>query len=176
MLHRHHIIPRHAGGTDDSSNIETITIEEHAQRHKDLWNKFGRQQDKDAWQALSGIITKKEIILEAQRRAGRIAGAKNSREHMKRIAVLGGKSKKGILHTAEAKKKISLAHRGEKNYFFGKKHSEEAKIKISATHKGKIPWNRGKQHSPETKEKIRTSWYRRNPKYAHGNGVTNLTN
>lgn len=112
------------------SNLEIITIEEHAERHRILYEQHGRYQDKDAWQALSGIIKRQDIILEAQRRAGRIAGAKNSREHMKRIAVLGGKSKKDVRHTAEAKKKMSEVKGGQKTPFFGKKHSEQSREKM----------------------------------------------
>jgi hypothetical protein len=30
IYHKHHIIPKHMGGTDDLSNIAKLTIEEHA--------------------------------------------------------------------------------------------------------------------------------------------------
>ena len=36
VYHKHHIIPRHAGGTDDSSNIVLLTIEQHAKEHKKI--------------------------------------------------------------------------------------------------------------------------------------------
>jgi hypothetical protein len=39
MKHKHHIIPRHAGGTDDSSNIIELTVEEHAEEHKEIMRK-----------------------------------------------------------------------------------------------------------------------------------------
>jgi hypothetical protein len=135
MLHKHHIVPLHAGGSDDPSNIETITIEEHADRHKKLWETFGRRQDKDAWQALSGIITRKDIILEALRRSGKITGDKTSREHLRNIAALGGKAKKGILHTTEAKERMSKVKMGSQNPFFGRKHTEETKWKMSQRNK-----------------------------------------
>ena len=41
MLHTHHIIPKHAGGTDDPSNLVQLTVEEHAQAHKELFEKYG---------------------------------------------------------------------------------------------------------------------------------------
>ena len=34
MKHKHHIIPRHMGGTDDPSNLIELTIEEHAEAHR----------------------------------------------------------------------------------------------------------------------------------------------
>jgi len=52
--HKHHIIPRHAGGTDDPSNIVELTIEEHAEAHRILWEQHRRVEDKIAWDMLSG--------------------------------------------------------------------------------------------------------------------------
>lgn len=55
IYHWHHIIPRHAGGSDDPSNLIKLTIEEHAEAHRLLWEKHGRLQDKMAWLGLSGL-------------------------------------------------------------------------------------------------------------------------
>lgn len=66
-LHAHHIVPIHAGGTNDESNIVFLTIEEHALAHKELFEKYGRWQDKIAWQMLSGMIGKEEAIHIAQK-------------------------------------------------------------------------------------------------------------
>lgn len=67
--HRHHVVPKHAGGTDDPSNIVLLTIEEHAAAHKLLYEQYGRWQDKFAWLLLSGLVTKDELRHEmAQRR------------------------------------------------------------------------------------------------------------
>ena len=60
MFHKHHIIPKHVGGTDDSSNLVLLTVEEHAEAHKKLWEQHGRWQDKIAWQTLSGQISIQE--------------------------------------------------------------------------------------------------------------------
>ena len=54
IYHRHHIIPRHMGGTDDLSNIIKLTIEEHVNAHKLLYEKYGKIEDRLAWQGLSG--------------------------------------------------------------------------------------------------------------------------
>ncbi len=64
IYHRHHIIPRHAGGTDDPSNIVELTIEEHAEAHRLLYEEHGHWEDKVAWLGLSGKIGKDEIIRE----------------------------------------------------------------------------------------------------------------
>ena len=45
MNHKHHIIPKHMGGTDEPSNLIELTIEEHAIEHKKLWEKHGKRED-----------------------------------------------------------------------------------------------------------------------------------
>lgn len=42
LKHKHHIIPKHAGGSDDPSNIVVLTVEEHAEAHRKLYEKHGR--------------------------------------------------------------------------------------------------------------------------------------
>jgi hypothetical protein len=54
--HRHHIIPKHQGGSDDPSNLIELTVEDHAIAHRHLWKMYGRWQDKIAWLGLSGHI------------------------------------------------------------------------------------------------------------------------
>jgi len=70
MKHKHHIIPRHAGGTDDPSNLVELTVEEHALAHKMLYEQYGKEQDRIAWLALSKQSDKKDII-KASLRLGR---------------------------------------------------------------------------------------------------------
>ena len=41
MKHKHHIIPKHMGGTNDPSNLIELTVEEHAEAHKLLWEQYG---------------------------------------------------------------------------------------------------------------------------------------
>lgn len=62
FTHMHHIIPKHAGGSDDPANLVELTVEEHAEAHRILYEKHGRWEDYCAWQALSGRIDNEEII------------------------------------------------------------------------------------------------------------------
>ena len=96
--HKHHILPRHAGGTDDESNLVELTIEEHALAHKTLYEKFGRWQDRVAWVSLSGIMKDQERIYE----------------------ILKNSNPGGYKHTEEIKKRLSQMKMGEKNPMFGK--------------------------------------------------------
>ena len=50
------------GGTDDPSNIIELTIEEHAEAHRKLFEEHGRWQDELAWKGLAKMISREEII------------------------------------------------------------------------------------------------------------------
>lgn len=69
--HKHHIVPRHMGGTDDPSNLETITVEEHAERHYQLWLICGHWEDELAYMMLTGRIRSEDGCREAVRRANK---------------------------------------------------------------------------------------------------------
>lgn len=68
IYHKHHIIPKHMGGTDDPSNIAIVTIEQHAQLHKQLWEDLGHWQDELAWRGLSGQATRPETLSKIQKK------------------------------------------------------------------------------------------------------------
>lgn len=71
MYHFHHIIPRHMGGTDDPDNLIKLTIEEHAEAHKLLYEKYGRDEDRLAWLGLARMIEGQDKIKELTRMAGK---------------------------------------------------------------------------------------------------------
>ena len=128
IYHLHHIIPRHAGGTDDPANITKLTIEEHAEAHRKLWEEFGCWQDKIAWDMLSGQITNAEAIKLA------IIKGNKTRDH-------------SYMKTPEYKRKISLGNTG-------KKRSDESKRKMALAKIGKPSWNKGKKLTAEHKKKL----------------------
>jgi hypothetical protein len=96
--HKHHIIPKHAGGTDDPSNLVELTIEEHAEAHRLLYEEHGRWQDRVAWLSLAGIMKDQERIYE----------------------ILKNSNPGGYKHTEDAKQRLSEMRKGEKNPMYGK--------------------------------------------------------
>jgi hypothetical protein len=113
MKHKHHIIPKHMGGTDDPSNLIELTVEEHAEAHKLLWETYGLKQDWLAWQGLAGLIGREELLHELFVLAGKKSrppighkanlGRKWSQEHKNKIS----ESTKGVKKTDQHKQNIS---------------------------------------------------------------------
>lgn len=124
IKHKHHIIPRHAGGTDDPSNIIELNLHEHAEAHKKLYEEYGRPEDKLAWQCLSGMLSKEEIIQQICKLAGEKGGAKGGR---------AGRGKKQTNEHIESRKVF-----GEKNGMYGRKWSEEENKKRKDFMKNKV--------------------------------------
>jgi len=142
MKHKHHIVPRHMGGTDDPSNLIELTVEEHAEAHKALYEEHGHIEDYCAWKGLSGQIGKEEIVRLLMDPTGRV-------------------------HTEETKQKISEAHKGKskhteeskeklRQFRTGMKLSEEHKRKIGEAGLGNKRCL-GYKHTEETKEKVSKS-------------------
>ena len=94
------------GGTDDPSNIVELTVEEHANAHRILWETYGLWEDKIAWLGLSGQMTKQEIIKQVLSEAGRLGGSKRKN---------GDPGRHCKPHTKEARYKISQNNKQKKS-------------------------------------------------------------
>ena len=77
MLHRHHRVPRYAGGTDDPSNIVELTVIDHAIAHKVLYHFYKREEDLIAYRGLLGIAPRETIVQQALSMAGSRGGKKD---------------------------------------------------------------------------------------------------
>jgi len=121
ILHKHHIIPRHAGGTDDESNLVYLTIEEHAEAHRLLYEQYGRKEDWLAWRGLSGLIGNDEIIKEKMSLNSSRPGELNT---------FYGKK-----HSEESKRKMSESRKGKNLGRCNNKWLPEARKKISESRK-----------------------------------------
>jgi hypothetical protein len=128
IYHKHHIVPKHMGGTDDPSNLIELTVEEHAEAHRALFEQYGRYEDRLAWKMLSGQLTDKEYWYEKSKLGGFATKGKNKPDGFgEKIR----KSRIGRCHSEETKRKISESRKGQASQF--KKHTEESKKKISET-------------------------------------------
>ena len=112
IKHKHHIIPRHAGGTDDPSNLIELSIEEHAQAHLNLYEQHGDQRDLLAHRMLLGQVTNAEANALLRK----------------------------LPKTQQHKDKISAAVSGAKNGMYGKVTSQNQKDAVSKAMKGKKKW------------------------------------
>lgn len=132
MKHIHHIVPRHMGGTDDPSNLIELSVEEHAEAHKKLYEECGNELDRIAYESLSGMIGKEEIIKQVLSESGKRGGARGrgkdawnkgkkmwSDEDKKRI----GDMKRGKTVNLSEEGREKIKENGRKNK--GKKRSEE---------------------------------------------------
>ena len=159
MKHKHHIVPRHAGGTDDPSNLIELTVEEHAGAHRILYEQYGRIQDKLAWKGLEGLIGKDDIMRQ-------LSAQPKSEEHKRKISkahkgmskpwAVGGKGNLGKSKTAEHRLNISKGKLGKPNpKLIGNSNA-------AGPHKARTEehLNAVKQalNTSEVKQKISNSW------------------
>ena len=140
MKHKHHIIPKHMGGTDESSNLIELTVEEHAEAHRLLYEQHGNWQDNVAWKALSGHIGKEEIIHQMHKNMNK--GRIPSEETREKMAA----AKRGRKISDEHKKALNEGRRNSKN-------SEKHLLALSIANKGKIITEEQRKKSSETRKR-----------------------
>ena len=91
--HKHHITPKHMGGTDDASNLLKCNVKMHAFLHYMLWKEHGKLGDVLASAGLLGLIGKEEMLAHRQKLAAeKRTGMKRkpfTEEHRARIAKAG---------------------------------------------------------------------------------------
>jgi len=93
MKHLHHIIPKHLGGTDEPENVVELTIEEHAEAHRQLYEQHGRWEDYLAWQGLSGLMDREQLVIHMLSEAGKKGAAKTNAMKTKKRGPKPGKFK-----------------------------------------------------------------------------------
>ena len=62
LKHNHHLIEFKGGGRIRTDKTIKLTIKEHAEIHKKYFEKYGHIEDKLAWQGLTHMIDKQELI------------------------------------------------------------------------------------------------------------------
>lgn len=111
--YKHHIIPKHEWlvrfgdlkGFNSQDNIVRLTLLQHAEAHKWLWEEYNSEKDRLAWMMLSGQMGKEEL----QRELARMTGKKN----------------KGRKHTTQQNLEKSIRQLGDRNPFFSHHHTQE---------------------------------------------------
>ena len=119
ILHKHHIIPKHAGGSDHESNLIEVSLTQHTMWHYANWCLWGRLEDRLAYRGLGGQVQGEELSLE-KRRIGQINGGKIStpdkaeaaRRNQKLAAAKVKELKTGVY--ALTREESSLACKGKK--------------------------------------------------------------
>lgn len=139
MKHKHHIIPRHMGGSDEPSNIVELTIEEHAEAHRMLFERYGKLQDKIAWLMLSGKTDEGEklrIDLATQAFQDFVSDRTRSADWRNKIA----ESLRGTKQTPESNQKRSVSLKRayinnpdlrHRRSVYAKKHAEEYRERMN---------------------------------------------
>ena len=115
MKHKHHIIPKHRGGTNSPSNLVEVTITQHAMFHYCEWKLHEKRADYVAWKRLVGNLTNEELIQQKLIMGGERGGRKTkelglgifalSKEKKSEISKKAGKigGKKGGISKSEKK-------------------------------------------------------------------------
>lgn len=158
-LHKHHIIPKHMGGSDDLSNIAELTVEQHAEAHKLLWEEHGNHKDYLAWQGLAKLMDKDDIVRSLISHTHK--GKKKSSEQIAKMK----EARKNYSHSEETRLKIGQTS-------LGRTWSEESRKKKSESMKGNTHRKggvatqgfTGRKHSEETREKMRLAQQNRRNK------------
>jgi len=137
ITHLHHIVPKHMGGGNEPSNLVRLSIEEHAEAHKMLYEKFGIEADKIAWLTLSGQISIAEASIRAKqtpefrakKRAERL-GKKQSPGHAAKTRALLAKYREaGKLSHPNSEETIQrIVEARSKKWFVIKPTGERIKI------------------------------------------------
>lgn len=130
------------GGKDNSENLVELTIEEHADAHRKLYEEHGHWQDYCAWQSLSGQITNDEAIRYAQSMAFK------GKNHTKETIVKIKESCAKRTERQRADGTLERANKKRSEAMKGKKKTPEA---IENWRKSR----KGYKHSPETIAKIK---------------------
>ena len=145
------------GGTDDPTNLVELSISEHAEAHRILYEKYGKWEDMVAWKGLAKIIPSEKIHSEATKNGMQYWWdnlSDKEKENWKQrcsnrpnyVPHIGHT----YTHTEEAKEKIRQFHKN-------KKLTRETKIKISKSRKGKAKGKENAMANPENRNKVSIS-------------------
>ncbi|MGH7744242.1 MAG: HNH endonuclease signature motif containing protein, partial [Candidatus Dormibacteria bacterium] len=138
LKHLHHIIPRHAGGTDNPNNLFPLTLIQHALAHRNKAILECSPLDWFAWKMLSNLMGKEEV----RRRAASIVMRKK----------VGKENSQWGSHWYNNGSKEQKIY-GNQNTPIG---WSPGRIKKPPVQEGVIPWN--KDRTDYITDELRTSF------------------
>lgn len=121
MRHKHHIIPKHRGGTNDASNLIEISLTQHAMFHYCEWELHKKRADYVAWKRLVGNLKDEELVHQKLIIGGEISGKRCkelglgifalTKEQRSEISKRAGKMGGAKGGTSKSEKKINAARK-----------------------------------------------------------------
>jgi hypothetical protein len=121
MRHKHHIIPKHRGGTNDASNLIEISLTQHAMFHYCEWQLHKKRADYVAWKRLVGNLKDEELVHQKLIMGGENGGRKSkelglgifamSKERKSEVSKRGGKIGGKIGGLSRSEKKLNAARK-----------------------------------------------------------------
>ncbi len=125
MIHKHHIIPKYAGGTDDLTNIVELTPTQHAMWHWAEWQRKQNYLDFCAYKMILGDVKNPEFRHARAKAFGHIGGKRVHEVHpnlAKENGVKGNKSQREKLaargRTIAEKEWIVISPEGQETRIF----------------------------------------------------------
>ena len=129
-MHKHHIMPKHMGGSDNPDNLITLSVKEHAVAHAKLYLKHGNLKDYIAYKGLRKQMGKEEIFIETSK--------------------IGGLNNKGKPKTKEHRANISKSNKGQSSHWL---QGDIQKKKENSSKAMKNNTNSKNHNSPEYRKK-----------------------
>ena len=133
---RHHIIPRSLGGKNCKSNVVNLLPREHFIAHLLLSKMFDGQEKFKMWKAFNMMLTENTVDQSRY--------VPSSRFYELARKLVGAAS--------------SNCNKGRMPWNKGITHSDEVKKLISLNNKGKTAWNKGMNRSEVDKQRMKDGW------------------
>lgn len=151
IVEKHHILPKSLGGTNDDSNLVSLTPREHYICHLLLTRMCEGKAKQKMVYALWAIMNLCNRYQERKVIKGRLY------ESLRQKYIQSQKDKAGPLHpnrgkktgrtkdsfTAEWRANISAAKKGKPGHSKGIPRPDHVKEAVSKANKGRVPWNKG---------------------------------
>lgn len=132
-FHRHHVIPRHLGGSNNPDNLVLLHPYDHAIAHFVRWKMFGTDGDAWAFNRLKAWLDDGALTVKGMHHS----------DEIKKIIGQRSAARPRNPHSEETKAKISAAKAGKPSNRKGAKHSPESIEKMRQAHLGQEAWNKG---------------------------------